>query len=291
MKKYSAIIITFFPNLRKLSKTIELLETKKIHIVIVNNTPNNQLKLNTYLTSKYLTVINNNENFGIAKAQNIALRFLSNKSIYATFLFDQDSSLEASLLNNLINGLSSRVNIVAPITIDKNTFEEIPSYRVNKIGLSFEQYNFKNSQIKSTDLVISSGLLIKMIVFEKIGLFDEIMFIDYVDFEWCFRANYFGEKIYIVPNAIMKHKIGKGLRYFLFLRTNVHQPIRTYYKIKNPLILLSRKHIPLVWTIKEIILSIKCLIIQIIVDNNRLLHIRKGILGFRDGLIVNFKNK
>ena len=290
MKKYSAIIVTFYPNLDKLINMVEILLTEKISIVIVNNTPKKNLKIDNYKNKSNLFIINNYENLGIAKAQNIGINFLSKNSFYATFFFDQDSTLDEKLIKNLRNSLSSKVNIVAPVTIDKSTNLEIPSFKINKLGFCKEQFNKNNLGIKKTDLVISSGILIKMKVFEKVGFFDESLFIDYVDFEWCFRINYFDEKIYIVPNAILKHKIGKGLRYFLFLRTNSHEPIRTYYKIRNPIILLRRKHVPILWALNEILLSLKCLIVQIIVDKNRLLHIRKGYLGLKDGLIVNFQN-
>lgn len=291
MKKYSAIIVTFFPNIEKLINMIELLVSEKVHVVVVNNTPLNDLKLEIRCNNKNFNIINNNRNLGIAKAQNIAIKFLLEKSIYATFFFDQDSQLDNQLLTNLKKGLSPMINIVAPVILDKNTSREIPSLRVNKIGLSYKKFCIKNTEIQKTELVISSGLLIKMDMFEKIGFFDEEMFIDYVDFEWCFRSLYFGEKIYVVPNAILKHKIGKGVITFFFLKTNSHNPMRTYYKIRNPLILLKRKHVPFLWAIKEILLSIKCLIIQIIVDKQRLLHARKGISGLKDGFIVNFQNK
>jgi len=290
MKKYSAIIVTFYPDFDKLFNMVEILLAEKISIVIVNNTPKKELKIDSFINKSNLFIINNYENLGIAKAQNIGIDFLSKNSFYATFFFDQDSTLDKKLIKNLINSLSSKVNVVAPIKIDKSTNLEIPSFKINKLGLCKEQFNRNNLGIIKTDLVISSGILIKMKVFKKVGFFDESLFIDYVDFEWCFRINYFDEKIYIVPSAVLKHKIGKGLRYFLFLRTNSHEPFRTYYKIRNPILLLRRKHIPILWTIKEIILSIKCLIVQIIVDKNRLLHIRKGILGLKDGLIVNFHN-
>ncbi|END16895.1 putative rhamnosyltransferase domain protein, partial [Escherichia coli P0301867.8] len=35
---------------------------------------------------------------------------------------------------------------------------------------------------------MSSGSLTKVDVFKKIGLFDEDLFIDYVDYEWGWRA-------------------------------------------------------------------------------------------------------
>ena len=39
MKKYSAIIVTYYPDLDKLINMVDILLTEKISIVIVNNTP------------------------------------------------------------------------------------------------------------------------------------------------------------------------------------------------------------------------------------------------------------
>ena len=52
---------------------------------------------------------------------------------------------------------------------------------------------------------ISSGSLIRKEVFEEVGLMNEDLFIDFVDNELCWRAKFFGYKIFISSRAKMNH--------------------------------------------------------------------------------------
>ena len=59
-----------------------------------------------------------------------------------------------------------------------------------------------------SDHLISSGSLIRLDVFDKVGLMLEELFIDFVDIEWGMRAKKNGYICYIANNVLMKHSIG-----------------------------------------------------------------------------------
>ena len=66
----------------------------------------------------------------------------------------------------------------------------------------------------------------------------EDLFIDWVDIEWCLRAESQGLESYIVPSAIMMHSIGDDTVRVLGRDINLHSDLRNYYMVRNATYLL-----------------------------------------------------
>ena len=82
-------------------------------------------------------------------------------------------------------------------------------------------------------IAIASGLFIKAEIFKADYYFNEALFIDYVDNEWCWRITSNNYKILFIPELQMSHQLGNGTRK-LFSRTKVlHSTFRYYYIIRN----------------------------------------------------------
>ena len=71
-------------------------------------------------------------------------------------------------------------------------------------------------------MAIASGSLVKAEVFGVTGFFDEAMFIDYVDTDFCLRLQKNGFKILSVASVLLEHELGQrqtrnllGLKDFL----------------------------------------------------------------------------
>src|SRR5690606_27148133 len=66
---------------------------------------------------------------------------------------------------------------------------------VAMFGVEFEKESERtNCSVLETDMLITSGSLVNLAVFQKLGGFDENLFIDEVDFEYCLRAKVNGYK-------------------------------------------------------------------------------------------------
>lgn len=86
--------------------------------------------------------------------------------------------------------------------------------------------------------VITSGNILRLDAWQKVGGFNEAYFIDQVDFEFCYRLRRAGLRIFTVSSARMKHQVGKPqLRQFLgkSIRSSGHNPDRRYYMTRNRL--------------------------------------------------------
>lgn len=57
-------------------------------------------------------------------------------------------------------------------------------------------------------MLISSGSLIPVDALVEVGMNNSSLFIDLVDFEWCYRAKYAGYHVLMTSNVTMKHNVG-----------------------------------------------------------------------------------
>lgn len=95
------------------------------------------------------------------------------------------------------------------------------------------------------DSLITSGTILNLAVYKKVGNFDEKLFIDFVDVEYSLRASYLGYQNIMFTNILMNHsigflKLGRSLKNFKVSPRILHSPIRVYYIVRNGLYLLFK---------------------------------------------------
>jgi rhamnosyltransferase len=89
---------------------------------------------------------------------------------------------------------------------------------------------------------ITSGNLVRVNVFDEIGLYDEGFFVDYIDFDFCLRVRRAGYAVHRVPTALMQHQLGdsidlpQGVRKY-YAR---HSSVRRYYMYRNFMYMAER---------------------------------------------------
>lgn len=224
--KIAAIIVAYNPDINLLLSNLKILENQVDSILIVNNS-STDLDLEE---NPKLVIINNNENLGIAKALNIGLEYcISNDYEYALML-DQDSTPHVDMVKNLVSGFSS-----------KDTAMVVP--KIDYLDTDYGSENKSNGDVEDVKFAITSGSLIKTDYVKNIGYHDEDLFIDSVDFDYCFKIRLKKYKITRVNKAILYQRLGElKERKFLFMRfypTN-HNYIRRYYAMRNRLYMWER---------------------------------------------------
>ena len=103
--------------------------------------------------------------------------------------------------------------------------------------------------IKKVNTLITSGSIINLSIFRKLDGFDENLFIDLVDTDYCFAALKAGYNIVEMSNIFMEHSIGnivkkKSLKNFKVTNRSLHAPLRIYYMVRN-FLYLKKKYGPL----------------------------------------------
>jgi rhamnosyltransferase len=266
-----SIIVLYKPDKNIFNRLKQLAKSSNKVIVILNQT---DLFGSITLNIENTELVILGENIGLAKALNVGIKkAMNNQSCEYVALFDQDSFLDDA------NSIS---NITA-------IFEEYINDKIGIIGhsnkdvkLKFEKKNL-NFDIEEVEDVITSGSVIPCHVLKNVGLMDENLFIDYIDYEWCLRAKSFGYKIYKSNKNILSHNLGDKFIKIFGLRKPIHtNPIRKYYIIRNTLILLNRNYITLSWKTKHFLKLLYRIPGYFILSNNKFSSLKIIIKSFYD---------
>ncbi len=169
------------------------------------------------------------QNCGIANRLNTACE-LSLKDGYEWILtMDQDTKFSEEAISNYFNCLQQYK--------EKNM--------VAAFGANFKKEstaNPSNCQSEKVDRLITSGMLLNLSAYKKIGGFDESLFIDLVDDEYCIAATKAGYSIVQFPNIYTFHNLGKQVYrasikslYLIKKKKQIHSPLRCYYMYRNML--------------------------------------------------------
>lgn len=93
-------------------------------------------------------------------------------------------------------------------------------------------------------VAMTSGCLVNTSAAMKAGGWNEMLFLDSVDYDLCLRLRRMGYSIIETGRAVLVHKLGSPLTVNISgasFTTYIHDPIRTYYCFRNAFYLI-RKH-------------------------------------------------
>ena len=244
-----AIIVTYNGSIKNIKKLADDLRRQGAHHVVVDNGSSDITFDND------INVLRQDTNLGIAKAQNIGVEYCIAHGADIIVFFDQDSVINEHFINNLIEPIiKQKTKISAPTYVDIEGLFHYPIMKVSNKGFVKKHYfDYKNEiQNFTTNTVISSGMAVNAILFQEVGLFNEELFIDYVDTEWCLRCHSYGYTCFVNTNLKMLHSIGDYSIKFGSFRVPVHSANRRYYRVRNSFLLLRMKHIPKLLCIREV---------------------------------------
>ena len=203
-------------------------------IVVDNSLKKNNLlidRLNEVFESK-LIYINNNDNLGIATALNQACDKAIELQFKWILTMDQDSSFIN--FDHYKKCLEKVQNVNNIALLAANTDKEgYSTCDINECSCNYREDKFS---------VITSANIVNLEYFEEIGRFNDKLFIDMVDYDYCLRINIKKFKILYFPDVFVEHKLGE-----VHLRTNIftrkkkykteHNAQRAYYISRNSLYL------------------------------------------------------
>lgn len=275
----SAIIVSYNPSLDVL-ENIAALRSQVDSIVIVDNGSSAQpvTMLRGGRSELDFELIESGCNLGIAVALNLGVREVKARGCFWVVLFDQDSTVEPGFIQLLRKSYEdsadpSQIGIVCPTYIDRQT------------GITLPLPRSKTGEILATP---TSGSLIPTSLFDRLGAFNESLFMDYVDVEFSLRSRRAGYKIVQSTEAVLHHSMGRTTRHRLFGRwftsTN-HSAARRYYITRNRLWLLGCFLRDWSWSFKEARRAVLETIKIVLVENDRLAKMKSIMLGFADALV------
>lgn len=291
MEKIAVITVTYNPNINQLIDNINSYIDQASIIIVVDNSDikgKQQSVKNVLGNISNVLIISLEDNYGIAYAQNIGIKYAIDKGYRYFIEIDQDSSLPINYINDIYksymilkkNGV--KVAGIGSLSINNKTGEVY----------SFNENNNNDNVLIEVSKTLSSGFLTPINSLETVGFKKEDLFIDYVDWEWNWRARQYGLKTFINKKVKINHMKGEGYKKILLWKVGVPSPIRHYYQYRNGLVLLKLKYVPLNWKIKRVVIHIlKILIILFFMDKKkqRIAYAFCGIKDYFNGILGKYK--
>lgn len=226
MRNYKVyIIIVTFNDLKYPLKCLASLEKIKkarltIKTLVIDNASS---KFNLQILKKKfpkIILIENEENLGFARANNLGIRKALAKRADFVLLLNPDTkvSSDKKFLNKLITVVlaDKKAGVLGPCIqhrVRKKTFYDYGG-RVNlKLARAWHinKTKYLKNKVYERDFVSGACLLVKREVFEKAGLFDPDYFLYLEDVDFCLRAKRVGCKILNVSSSKIYHYGGTSL--------------------------------------------------------------------------------
>lgn len=224
-------------------------------------------------------LIENGSNLGIASALNIGCKWAIEQGNQFLILFDQDSEATEGLISNLLDAYDKlkadeKVGLVGAKILDRIT-------RMSPPLLLDHDYR--------PTLTLTSGSLFPAKVIEECGGFEEDLFIEYVDHEYCLRIRSHGYRIVIVDDAVLLHEVGYPRIHRLLgiwsCRCTHHAAERRYYHARNLTVLLFRywEKEP-AWCLTEVQAFVKTTIKSLLFEKHRTRRLWFTLRGCLDAI-------
>lgn len=191
-----------------------------------------------------------NANTGIANAQNVGLRRAMEWGAEYVVFADHDTVFDEKYFSDItdeyvrIESKGHKLFALGPIVCNKALQREYKT--LIKSHESEEDFVSRRE-------IISSGSCASVKAIEDVGMLDAELFIDYVDFEWCWRAVSKGYENGQTRRCSIDHQVGHDqirLGHYLII---VSAPWRYYYQMRNCKLLSHRSYVPRSWAVKKML--------------------------------------
>lgn len=226
--KLAGIIVVYNPNYEQLiSNIFSLIDDVDILILYQNSKIVFDESILSKLSYKVI-LLGDAENKGIATALNDGVKWAIQNNFTHVLTLDQDSCFYVGHLKDfkklIINSNLINVGVYCPNICNHG----------NLLISSDENH------IKVPDS-ITSGSIFPIKVFSNCGFFEDKLFIDAVDYEFCYRIYQQKKLITIIfPKIILKHEVGYPTKIRFGLITDNYSSFRTYFIIRNHIIIWKR---------------------------------------------------
>lgn len=213
MIKVVAGIVTYNPDIERLTENIRAIIEQIENIVIVDNGSENLEEIKSCCekncNSECIHILALGENKGIAYALNRIVEQSMEIGGEWTLTLDQDSVIPGNMMDEYMKYLNSeqyhsKVAMLVPKIWD----------RVMQTDIS-DQKDVEDDYVQ-VETAITSGTLMENSIWKQLGGFTEELFIDYVDFDYCMKVKLSNYSIIKVNSVKLLHELGNATEVKLF---------------------------------------------------------------------------
>lgn len=294
LNSVAAVIITYNVE-NNFRNRINKLKGKVHEIIVVDNGSKPETINMLKELEKDITIIYLEKNRGIAYALNKGINYSIEKGYDWILTLDHDSIVTDDMIENMLKcygnfdkELREKVAMLVPTHVEEKEYEN------SNIISNEEKFSKPYIEVLTE---ITSGALTKADIYKNIGLYDEKLFIDLVDHDYCLSLNRKGFKVIQVSSAVLIHNLGESVKknvLGLKMTPTNHSPLRRYYMSRNrhyiwdkykddfPKWVLTDKRRFITENLKIILFEDKKI--------EKFKYIKKGIEDYKNNIFGEFKN-
>ncbi|WP_368922130.1 glycosyltransferase family 2 protein [Comamonas aquatica] len=282
-----ALVVVFFPNREKLGDLIESLKGQVQKVILLNNGVPEGFDLHQY---QCVEVLEMGGNIGIGGALNKGFAFLKNLKPEFVVTFDQDSLAAKGQIAELVQAWDAasergkRKGAIGPAFYDlrKGVTFEYPFFRSN--GLAIQRIYDEGQGVVEVDALITSGMVVPYYMYEEAHVFDEQLFIEFVDTEWCFRTLKQGFQHFGCFSTKMKHELSDDApKKVLGVFVLKYSPFRRYYYFRNIVSMIISTTTPFAYRVRFLAGGVVKFTSIFFIDENPFESAKKALKGIFNG--------
>lgn len=243
-------VVLIILNWNNSADTIDCIESvsriaySNYRIVVVDNASEDDSIEQIRAAHPSVDLLELQKNWGYAEGNNIGTKYALELGAEYVFVLNNDTLLAPDMLSELIRVAESRpeIGMVGPkmYSIDPpDTLFSLGSFILWEKGDLLHRGLFEPAgkyqdivDPEPVDFIVGCGVLVKRSLIEKVGGFNPDYYLNYEDVEWGLRAKRMGFEVWVVPKAVMWHKVSASL--------GLASPANTYYMTRNALIFFWR---------------------------------------------------
>ena len=243
-----AATVLYHPELELLDAMLSSLDRAGRRIYIFVNAPLDQAVEDRLAGLANAVVIRSSTNVGLGAALNAILEWAASDGFQHVLLLDQDSAPAPDLPELLHKRFLERETTAEPLAMLGPLL--VPPTGGHYLPI---RHAWRRKRDGAVDFLSTSGSLLSIATWVRVGPFRADYFIGGIDVEWGFRAWRRGYASLVAHDVQMVHRWGTPMDDEEAYRPQIlrHSDLRVYYYIRNSVDCLKLAHVPLGWKVRH----------------------------------------
>jgi rhamnosyltransferase len=232
------IVVTYHPD-QEVAENLRAMVAECGHVLVVDNGSLDSARIAMGAVPG-VQVIALGENRGVAAALTIGVRRALGLGNRWVVTFDQDSKPQPGMVAALWAShlRQPRAAIIGPCIVESSAGHSGYRWvrRNPRWGCLFQRVPCAGEDLPEVTMMVTSGSMMELDTWAAVGGFDDGLFIDYVDIDYCLKVVASGRTIAVSAAAKLDHRLGarqSGRLLGRDFRPTHHAAFRHYYMSRN----------------------------------------------------------
>lgn len=295
VSKIAAVVVGYEPDIKIMDELLSsLLNQVDLLILADNGGAEGYLAFSEDKRSR-VKYVQMGGNKGLGVALNAGFECATEFGMDYLVTFDQDSHAQPDLIAKLLESMKTarakdeKCAAVSPVFFDRRDGLEInfPFYQSVNGSIRAVYKADSPDGLVMADVLITSGMMIRTDVWQEGAKYNDGMFVDFTDSEWCFRVRSLGYHLYGSLNVSMGHALSDAppVKFlgFSFFR---YSPIRRYFYFRNTVAVCQMGHTPACWRRRLLSALLLRFFVNLLIDKEKIKSLKMMLKGIKHGRIM-----